>query len=180
MYCGTLVGAPELPDTVPLAHSVLPVTVLQSASALGATPIARAVDAIAQTGTTQSKFTFTSDPFFQRVPGEANHGNRQHPGSTRQFKDLGLEWPLRFIPRHSRKRANSCGVDSRIEMYGGNRELMTPELAVAIADIRLLQTTRLLERLAEDHAGSDKISRALGAVSTARNLVTTLAVEKVS
>lgn len=60
MYRGTLVGAPELPETLPLAHRVLPVTVLQSAVAVGAAASARAVAVIANTGMEASHFTVTT------------------------------------------------------------------------------------------------------------------------
>jgi hypothetical protein len=71
-----LVGAPALPVTVPLAHSVLPVTVLQSASALGEAATAAAVTVITRAGTAQSKATFTTNPF-RAVRSEANHENEQ-------------------------------------------------------------------------------------------------------
>ena len=52
---------------------------------------------------------------------------------------------------------------------------MTPELAAALADMRLLQTERLLEWLAENHTTPATVSLALDAVTHARRHVKTLA-----
>ena len=59
-------------------------------------------------------------------------------------------------------------------------ELMTPELAVAITDMRLVQTAGLLEWLLENHGGSEALRRSLESVLDARQLVSTFADDALS
>ena len=70
-----------------------------------------------------------------------------------------------------------CGVKDHVRRRTADVGLMEPELALAIADMRLLQTVRLLERLAKNHARSESLRDAVESVYAARHLVTTLAAE---
>ena len=54
---------------------------------------------------------------------------------------------------------------------------MTPEIAVAITDMRLVQTAKLLDWLLENHDESESLRRAHDSVLDARRLMSTIAVE---